>query len=194
MLRRIFFTGLAFLIPIAITLYVIVAVFSFADGILGRFINKFLVKHIGFSIPGLGIILFVVIVFAVGCVVHAWRRKIFKYIESLFLRTPLVNKVYAAVKSIVDFLLFPPAKTYKSVVLIEYPRKGIYSMGFITNDSFTHFNEKTKKRLYSVFIPTTPTPLSGFTVLSEEHELIFLDISVEEAMKFIISGGLLNPL
>jgi uncharacterized membrane protein len=104
-----------------------------------------------------------------------------------------VNKIYSPVKNIVDFILFPPKKTYKSVVLAEYPRKGMYSLGFVMKEGAAQFNEKTGKKIYNVFIPNIPSPLTGVLVLVAEEDLIFLDINKEEAIKLIISGGLINP-
>jgi len=192
MIKRIFITGLAAIIPIVITIYVIIALFYFADSILGNFLNKILHKTIGFSVPGLGIILFILIIFVTGILIHISRRRFFRWVENMFLRIPLVNKIYFPVKTIVEFVFFPPEKTFQSVVMLEYPRKGIFSIGFITKESSHKLSEKTGKKLYNVFIPSTPSPLTGFTVVAGEDELNFLDISIEEAMKFIISGGLLN--
>ncbi|MFA6281049.1 MAG: DUF502 domain-containing protein [Candidatus Omnitrophota bacterium] len=193
MIKRIFVTGLAAIIPLVITIYVIVALFYFADNILGRVINKFLQATIGYSIPGLGIIIFLLIIFLTGTLIHISRHRFFKWVEHAFLRMPLVNKIYFPIKTIVEFVFYPPKKAFKSVVLLEYPRKGIFSLGFITKESMPLFNEKAGKKLYNVFIPTTPSPLTGFTMAVAQEELHFLDISIEEGMKFIISGGLLNP-
>jgi len=96
-------------------------------------------------------------------------------------------------KKIVDFLFFPGRKTLKTVVLSEYPRKGVYSLGFLTEESSPLFKEKTGRDLYNVFVPSSPSPLTGFTIIVPKDEVIFLDIKVEEAMKLIISGGLANP-
>jgi uncharacterized membrane protein len=90
-------------------------------------------------------------------------------------------------------VLYPPKKDYKSVVLVEYPRHGVYSLGFITKESFLGFNEKLNRKLYNVYIPTTPNPFTGMVILVPAEEVVLLDISVEEAIKFIASGGLLNP-
>jgi uncharacterized membrane protein len=193
MLKRIFITGLATLIPIVITVYVIIGLFTFADGILGRFINKFLERYIGTKIPGLGVIITFIIVFIVGLLVHLSRMRLFKFIERMIFRIPLVNKIYFPIKKIVDFLFFPPKKSFKSAVLIEYPRKGIYSLGFITNESSAKFQRKIEKKLYNVFIPSSPSPLTGFTIIVKEEDIIYLDMGVDEAIKLVISGGLLNP-
>ncbi|MDD5195408.1 MAG: DUF502 domain-containing protein [Candidatus Omnitrophica bacterium] len=193
MIKKTFIAGLAAIIPIGITIYVISGLFLFADGILGKFINKFLAQYLGYKIPGLGIILFILIIFFTGLLIRLSRMRFYRWIEHVFFSMPLVNKIYFPIKKIVNFIFFPPVKTFKNAVLLEYPRKGIYSLGFVTNQSSDKFNEKIDKKLYNVFIPTTPSPLTGLTILAQEQELVFLDVSIEEAMKFIISGGLLNP-
>lgn len=196
MIRRIFITGLAAIIPLVITGYVIIGFFSFADGILGKYINWYLKEYFGYKIPGLGIILSIIIIFVIGLLVHLSRMRIFKWTRKslrLFLNFPLINRIYPPVKKIVDFLFFPANKKFKSAVLVEYPRQGIYSIGFVTNESYAPFEKKIGKKLYNIFIPSSPSPLTGFTVIVKEEDLIFLDESVDSVVKLIISGGLLNP-
>jgi len=193
MIKRIFITGLAAPIPLVITVYVIYGLFRFADGILGRIINKFLQQYLGYQIPGLGIAIALLIIFLLGSLIHLSRMKLFKWLEKVFFRIPLVNKIYFPIKRIVDFLFFPPQKNFRSAVLIEYPRQGLYSLGFITNESSKIFEDKLKKKLYNVYIPSTPSPLSGFVVVVEEKDIIFLNIGIDEAIKLVVSGGLLNP-
>lgn len=192
MIKKIFLTGLAAIVPIGITIYVIVGVFNFADGILGKMINKFLEREIGYRIPGLGILLSILIIFFTGLVLRLTRMRLFRFLENLFIKAPIINKIYLPIKEIFNFLFFLPQKKFKSVVLVEYPRKGLYSLGFITNQK-APIPINQKKQIYSVFIPTTPSPLTGFTVFVDEEELIFLEISVESALKLIVSGGLITP-
>lgn len=193
MLKKIFITGLATLVPVIITIYIFFITFRFVDGILGKLINKLFFKYFGYGIPGLGFILFVVLIFVTGSIIHISRKRLLRYFENLFLRIPYASKVYSAVKNIVHFVLYPPKKDYKSVVLVEYPRHGVYSLGFITKESFLGFNEKLNRKLYNVYIPTTPNPFTGMVILVPAEEVVLLDISVEEAIKFIASGCLLNP-
>ena len=192
-IKRIFITGLTALIPLVITVYVIVGLFYFADGILGKVINKFLYKFLGYEIPGLGIVIVILLIFILGVLIHISRMRLFRWLENVFFRIPLVNKIYFPIKRVVDFLFFPPQKNFRSAVLIEYPRKGIYSIGFITNESSAHFEDKLKKKLYNIFVPSSPSPLTGFLVVVEEKDITFLNIGIDEAIKLIVSGGLLNP-
>ncbi|UCD15038.1 MAG: DUF502 domain-containing protein [Candidatus Omnitrophota bacterium] len=196
MIKRIFITGLAAIIPIVITAYIIYGLFSFADGIVGNYINKYLNEYFSYEIPGLGIILSILIIFVIGLLVHISRTRLFRWTARLlrmFLKLPLIDKIYPPIKRIVDFLFFPPKKKFKNAVLVEYPRRGIYSIGFLTNESYSHFEEKVGKKLYNIFIPSSPSPLTGFTIIVEESELIFLDVGVDAVIKMIVSGGLLNP-
>ena len=196
-LKKVFIKGLTAIIPLVITVYVIVGLFHFADGILGRRINKFFYEYVGYEIPGLGIVITILVIFVLGAFIQLSRIKFFRWMETLFLgiffRIPLVNKIFPPIKRIVDFLFFPSGKNFKSAVLVEYPRKGIHSLGFVTNESPLLLEEKIGKKLYNIFIPSSPSPLTGFTIIVQEKELVFLDIGVDEALKLIISGGLLNP-
>ncbi len=197
MLKRIFISGLTVLIPLVITIYVIAALFKFADGIVGKSVNHFLEVYFNYRIPGIGIVIAILIVFLVGILVEISRMRLFRWfarwLERLLFNIPLVNKIYPPVRQMVDFLFFPRRKNFKSSVLIEFPRKGVYSLGFITNDNEFEFSGKKGRKLYNIFIPSTPSPVTGWTIIADESELIFLDINVDEALRFIVSGGLLNP-
>lgn len=193
MLKKIFITGLTGVIPLVITIYVVVGLFYFTDGILGKFINKFLYDFIGHKIPGLGIFIAILIIFLSGTLIRISRMKLLKWMENVFLRIPLVDKIYLPIKRIVDFLFFPPQKNFKNAVLVEYPRKGVHSLGFVTNENLLRFKEKGEKKLYNIFMPSSPYPFTGFTIIVEEKDVIFLDIAPEEAITLVVSGGLINP-
>ena len=193
MLKKVFITGLAAIIPLAITIYVISGLFYFADGVIGKHINRFLDQYIGYRIPGLGFLIVILFIFFLGVALNLTRMKIFRWVERLFFRIPLVNKIYFPIKRIVDFLFFPPHKDFRNAVLVEYPRKGIYSLGFLTNKNTIGFKERGEKKFCNVFMPSSPSPLTGFIIIVEDKDLISLDIGVEEAIKLIVSGGLINP-
>ncbi|MFH1767576.1 MAG: DUF502 domain-containing protein [Candidatus Omnitrophota bacterium] len=193
MVRRIFIAGLATLVPIVITAYVIIGLFNFADGILGKFINKYLYKYLGHQVPGLGIIISIFIVFLFGILVKLSRMKMSGFFERMLLRMPLVKSVYFPVKKIVDFLFLTQPSRFRGVVLVEYPRCGIYSIGFVTNKDSSNFFKYDDKKLYSIFIPSSPSPLTGFTIFVSEESIVFLDITIEEAVKIIVSGGMAGP-
>ena len=201
MLRRIFITGLAAIMPLGITLLVIIWLFNFTSKILGtylgNFINKFLYRHLGYTFPWLGVLLGVIIsvliIFCIGLLLRLSKMRILRFFERLLLKLPLVKDIYFPLKKVVDLLFGERPSQFKGVVLVEYPRKGIYSIGFITNKSSDYFIDKTNKKVYTVFVPLSPTPFSGFTIVVPQEDITFLDISVEEAVKVIVSGGMVNP-
>lgn len=192
-IRKYFITGSLIVLPILITVFLFVWLFRFFDGILGRFINSYLMSHFGYGIPGLGIIFAIILILSVGFfTIHFVDKRVLLFLENWFIKFPLIKQVYPAAKQIINFF-FGDRISFRKTVLIEYPSKGFYTLGFITNDGFKGFNEKTGKELVNVFIPTTPGPLTGFLVLVPKEDIIVVDISIEDALKFIISGGVVNP-
>lgn len=193
-LRKYFITGLIFLLPLVLTIYIIVVLFKFADGLLGRYINDYLRETIGFSIPGLGLLLTLILILVCGFFAANFiGKKIIPWIEKLWLKLPLVRQIYLPAKQLIDFIFSKEKAAFKKVVLIQYPRQGTYSVGFITNEGFEEAKKKTGKDLVTVFIGGTPSPFTGFFVLIPKEEIIILDISIEDGMKLIISGGVLTP-
>lgn len=192
MLKRLFFTGLTVLIPIVITIYVMVGLFQFADGILGKYINHYAYLHFGYTVPGLGLIFSILIIFLVGIFGSFLRLRLFKNLERTVLKFPLVGKIYNPIKRIVNFLFYQERPSFKKVALIQYPRKGVYSIGFVTNESSEQINSKTGKKMLNIFIPSSPSPITGFTLIVPEEEVIFIDMSMEEAMRMLVSGGMVD--
>lgn len=181
-------------LPLFITFYLIALIFKLADGLLGGFINNYLRNNFGFFIPGIGIVLGIIIFFIAGFIAsHFLGKRIVPALERWFLKLPGVRQIYPPAKQIVTFLFSKENAAFKQVVLAQYPSKGIWSVGFITNEGFKEANEKTKEDLLHVFIPFTPSPWSGFLVLIDKKDIRFLDMSVEDGMKLIISGGILKP-
>ncbi|MBM3248248.1 MAG: DUF502 domain-containing protein [Candidatus Omnitrophica bacterium] len=195
-IRGYFITGLAIFLPVTITIYILVVVFRFFDSILGRFINFFLMERVGFYIPGLGIILSVLVIFILGFFTkHFFGKRIFPALERFFLlKPPVVKHVYPVIKKIIDFVMSKEKPSFKRAVLVEYPRKGIYSIGFVANEGMKEAKDKTSQHdLLNVFIPSTPGPWTGYFIVVPEKELIYLDISIEKAFEMVISGGVINP-
>jgi len=192
--RRYFFTGLAVLLPIVLTGYIIFAFFNFAENLVGKHINNYLSSNFGFDIPGLGLLLAALIIIIAGFLsTHFFTRKILPIFEGIFLRLPLIRQIYPAVKKIVQFLFSEKRQLFKKVVLIQYPRKGIWSLAFVTNEGIPQASKKIGKEMLNVFVPGTPGPLTGFFILVPKEDVISLDISAEEALKLFVSGGVLNP-
>jgi len=193
-IRHYFATGLLITLPVFITVYFLFVILRFIDGIFGRLINIYLKKHLGFAVPGVGIIIGLVIVSLIGFVAaNFFGKKIIRALEGWFLKFPFIRQVYPAAKQVIDSFISKDSPAFKKVVLIEYPSKGIWSIGFLTNDSFKEAQEKTGRDLVHVLIPTTPSPLTGFLVLIPREDIRILDISIEEGVKLIISGGIVKP-
>lgn len=193
-IKRYLITGFVVLVPFALTIYILVTVFNFVDGILGKYLNAYFKELLGFYIPGLGILLFFGIIITAGFLATRFiGRRIFPQLEKLFSRIPIIDKVYPTVKQIVLFVLAQQEFGFKKVVLAEYPSKGIWSLGFITNEEFKKISEVVNCEMTPVFIPTTPGPFSGFLIFLPKEAIKFVDISVGDALKIIISGGVFKP-
>lgn len=193
-LRRYLVTGLLVVVPIFLTVYVVLVIFKFADNILGRYFNVYIKGKLGFYIPGLGFLISVFFIIFIGFLASRFLgKRVFLILERWFSNLPLINKIYPALKQIVSFILAQKEFGFKKVVLVQYPSKGLWSMGFLTNEQFKKINETCGQELVSVFLPTTPGPLTGFIVFVPKGEVRFLDISVSDALKIIISGGVFKP-
>ncbi|MFH0876940.1 MAG: DUF502 domain-containing protein [Candidatus Omnitrophota bacterium] len=192
---RYFITGLLIVLPILITIYLVVSLFSFFDNILGRYISRFTIEYFGYKIPGLGLLLFMILVFVTGFFAANFiGRKLLLFVESLWFKFPVIKKVYPAAKQITRFLFSSSlGSKWQKVVLLEYPRKGVYTLGFATNTADALFQDKVGKELMNVLIPSVPSPFTGFLVMVPKEDIVFLDMAVEDAFKIIVSGGVLNP-
>jgi len=190
-LRNYFFTGIIVLIPIGITLYLTKFFIQISEKLLPREINPN--NYLPFSIPGLEILFAIVIITLVGGLSLSFLgKKILQFINDLFKRIPFLRTIYSAITQMTESFSGKD-NTKKSVVLIEYPRKGTWAVGFATKKNKSEISKKTEKNLINVFVPTTPNPTSGFLLMFPEDEVIYLDMTFEEASKFIVSAGTSNP-
>jgi uncharacterized membrane protein len=188
--RKFFLTGLIIMLPALITIYVLGFTFNWIDSILGNLFREYL----GLRIPGLGFLITIATIFAVGLVAsNVFGQKLLKLMESAFANIPLVKPIYSSVSQIIAAFSAQRSKVFESVAMIEYPRKGLYAIGFITGLGAGEVQEKTSQDVVTMFLPTTPNPTSGFLLLIPRKELIPMDMSVEEAMKLIISAGVVVP-
>ena len=194
-IRRYFIAGVVTLIPIWVTGYILIALFRFADGLLGRYINAYLARIHGFTLPGLGLLLTFVLVLLVGMISsNVIGRRMFPVFERLFSKLPLIRQVYPSVRQIVDFFFSKERKVaFRKVVLAEYPTRGIWSIGFVTNENPGPMNAKLGKKVYCVLISTPPSPFSGPLIFLPEEQIIFLDLTIEQGVKLVVSGGVLTP-
>ena len=149
---------------------------------------------LGFSIPGFGIIIALSILLLTGMLAaNLFGRRFVEMWERILNRIPLVRSIYSSVKQISSTIFDPSGKSFRKVVLLEYPRKGLWSIGFLTNDSMGDELCSVDDTLVSVFIPTTPNPTSGFIIMTRKDEITELNMNVEEAFKFVISMGVIIP-
>ncbi len=195
-IRKYFLSGLVVFLPITLTIFLFIWAVTVSDGVLGKYLQPVFEKRFDFYVPGISIIVTVIIIIIVGFLVTNFLgQRIYSYFENLVIKFPFFRQVYPALKEMALFLFSRDRLSkFKQVVLIEYPRKGIFAIGFLTNESSQLLKDKVKKDIINVFIPSAPGPLTGFVILVPRNEVIFTDMTIEEAFKFILSGGVVNPL
>ena len=186
-LRNYFITGVVVLIPIGFTLYLSKILIGLSSKILPENINPN--SYLPYSIPGIEIIISVLFITIVGGLsLSFFGKKILKLIDDLFKRIPLLRTIYSAISQMTETFSNKDSGK-KSVVLIEYPRKGVWAVGFATKENNGEMAIKTKQKLINVFVPTTPNPTSGFLLMFPIEDVIYLNMTFEEASKFIVSAG-----
>ena len=190
-LRNYFITGIVVLVPIGITLYLTKFIISVSSNLIPTEINPN--SYLPFSVPGLEIIISIIIITLVGGLSLSFiGKKVLQFVNELFKKIPILRTIYSAIGQMTETFA-PKRKSKKSVVLIEYPRKGSWAVGFITKENKGEISKKTNQKLVNVFVPTTPNPTSGFLLMFPKDEVIYLDMNFEEASKFIVSAGTSNP-
>ena len=186
-LRNYFITGVVVLIPIGFTLYLTKILIGISSNLIPKNINPN--SYLPFNIPGVEIVISILLITIVGGLsLSFFGRRILKLIDDLFKRIPFLRTVYSAIVQMTE-TFSKKDDNKKSVVLIEYPRKGVWAVGFATKENKTEMADKTNKKLINVFVPTTPNPTSGFLLMFPADELIYLNMTFEEASKFIVSDG-----
>lgn len=193
-IRKYFVAGLLTILPLALSVYILFVLFKLVDGILGRYLNVYIKSILGFYIPGLGLILFIAIIFLFGILsIHLFGARLHLFLGRALARFPILRYIYPSVKKIFEFVFSDSSLGFKKVALMEYPSKGLWSIGFIANDGFDEAEEKTGKKFFNIYVPSSPNPTTGYFFLIPKDAVIVLDIGVKEAMRLIMSGGLLNP-
>ena len=189
-LGKIIISGFFILLPLIITIWVLTFLFDFTDGILRGPVQALL----GYSIPGIGIIAILVFSFMLGLISNYILGKEFIHLsEEIINKLPIINTVYASVKKVNEVLFLQRGKEVRRrVCAVEYPRKGIWSIGFATGDGPSELKKRKRSRLTNVFIPNTPAPATGFTIVVPTKDVMFLDMSVEDALRIIVSGGTIS--
>ena len=186
-IRNYFLTGVVVLIPIAISVYLVIFIINLSAKLLPDEVNPN--YYLPYNIPGVEILIaFIFITIIGGLSLSFIGKKLLQLINDLFKRIPVLRTIYSAVVQMIE--TFTKSKdNKKSVVLIEYPKKGTYAIGFATKENTGTIKKKTGKELINVFVPTTPNPTSGFLLMFPKDEVIYLDMTFEEASKFIVSAG-----
>lgn len=181
--------GILVMVPLIITVVVLRFFFTKVDSIL----SPFIVKLLGYNIPGLGLVATILLIFLTGFLTaNVIGSRLFRIWEIFLIRMPLVRTIYGSSKKLVEAVAATDKYTFKHVVLVEFPRKGIYYLAFLTNEIQVNMEGKTEDFVI-VFIPSTPTPFTGWTLLFRREEIIPLDMSVEDGVKFFVSGGIASP-
>ena len=190
-IRNYFFTGVVVLVPIGFTLYLTKFLITISSKIIPKEINPN--NYLPFSIPGIEILLSVFLITLIGGLSLSFiGKKFLQLINDLLKRIPILRTIYSAIVQMTE--TFTKKKdNKKNVVLVEYPRKGSWAVGFATMENKGEISDKTKKDLVNVFIPTTPNPTSGFLLMFPKDEVVYLDMSFEQASQFIVSAGTSNP-
>ncbi|UCF72255.1 MAG: DUF502 domain-containing protein [Deltaproteobacteria bacterium] len=193
-LKNYFLTGLLVILPVFVTVYIVLFLIRGMDAILRFIPARYLPETYLHYIPGLGLILAIILISAVGVLTRNFAgRRVVQFWEDMVDRIPLVRIIYSGVKQLLEAFFVQKTGAFRRVALLEYPRRGVYVIGFITGESRGEVQRKTNKTMINVFVPTTPNPTSGFYVLMPEDELVVLDMTVEDAFKLIISGGIFTP-
>ena len=194
-IKRYFFTGLLISAPIGATIYITIFIVEFITGLVPQRFNPngLLPEIIGYKIPGLELIIAFISFILIGLIFSTlFGRAILGYFDNLAARIPIAGNVYKAIKQITE--TFSSAdQAYQKVVLIEYPRKDIYAIGFMTGETKGEIKEKEKSEMVNVFVPTTPNPTSGFLLFIPKSDIVELDMSVEDAIKLVVSAGMVVP-
>ena len=191
-LRNYFITGVLVLIPFGVTVYLTLFFIKIFAKILPQEINPN--NYLPYSIPGLEIVISIIVITVVGWLSLSFLgKKLVKFVNDIFKKIPFLRTVYSAIGQMTQSFAHNRKSKKKSVVLIEYPRKGSWAVGFATQKNTGDIATKINKNLINVFVPTTPNPTSGFLLMYPEDEIIYLDMSFEEASKFIVSAGTSDP-
>ena len=189
-LRNNFIAGIVVLIPIGITLYLTIFLIRISGKIIPKEINPN--NYLPFDIPGVEIVIALVIITFIGWLSLSFLgKKFFELFNNILKKIPILRTIYSAIGQMTETFT-KSDNNQKSVVLIEYPRKGIWAVGFATKENQGIIKEKVKEDIVNIFVPTTPNPTSGFLLMVPKKDLIYLDITFEQASKFIVSAGTTN--
>ena len=190
-LRNNFIAGVVVLIPIGITIYLTLFIIKISSKILPKELNPN--HYLPYNIPGVEIIISIILITFIGWLsLSIIGKKLLEIFNNILKRIPILRTIYSAFEQMLD-MFTKSDKNKKNVVLVEYPRKGSWAVGFATRENKSEISKKSKQNLVNVFVPTTPNPTSGFLLMFPKEEVIYLDMSFEEASRFIVSAGSSEP-
>ena len=195
-IRSWFFTGILVMTPLILTIYVAWAFITFVDNLVVPLVpfNYRPSNYLPFSIPGLGLIIVFIFTTFVGLLATGlFGRTLIRIWENILNRMPVVRSVYSAIKQILETVMATQSDAFRQAVLVQYPRKDIWAIGFVTGSTKGEVGKRVDKKMVNVFMPTTPNPTSGFLLFFPEEDLIFLNMTVEDALKLVVSGGMVVP-
>jgi uncharacterized membrane protein len=198
-IRKIFFAGLLVTLPLALTLFLFQFFFVRIDAMLSPAVTRLLLYmrvpiDPDFRLPGLGLVAIFILIFLAGLFTrNIIGRKMVELGEAVLVKIPIFKNIYVGAKQVIHTFGTARAGAFRKVVIIEYPRRGIYSLAFVTNDKQGEVKRRVGRDMVSVFLPTTPNPTSGYFLMLPEEDVIELDMSVEEGIKMLISAGLVTP-
>jgi len=195
-IRRYLLTGIVVTAPISITIYLTYVFLNLVDThVVGLIPENAYTQYYGdTAIPGLGLLIVLAFFIAIGWFATNFLGQfIIRIYEYILDRMPIINNLYGAIKQIFETIMASQSSAFRETVMLEYPRKGVYAIGFVTGSSKGEVQESTKNETINVFVPTTPNPTSGFLLFVPKKELIYLDMSVEEAIKLVVSAGIITP-
>ena len=196
-IKNYFITGVIVTAPVAITIYMSYHLIVWINDVTSRLIpQKWTIGNfVPYAVPGLGLLLLLVVLFFIGMLTTGYVGKFFVRLwEKIIRRMPVVSSIYSLMKQIFETFLSQKSRSFSEVVLIEYPRKGLWTIAFVSKDvTGGEIESKTGERTLSIYVPTTPNPTSGFLIFIPEKDVIKLDMSVEDGIKYVISCGIVTP-
>ena len=197
-LRNIFLAGFLITLPIALTIFILNFLFKSLDTLSPTFTHWLIVLGVplpvGYRVPFLGVIMTFIIVFLVGALTtNIFGKKLLQFWEGLVEKIPFVRRIYKGTKQVVSSFATVDTKSFTKVVLVEFPRKGVHAIAFVTGKTRGELQRLTGYSHINIFVPTTPNPTSGFVIFTDPSEVIELDMTIEEGIKYVISGGIVTP-
>ena len=201
-LRRYLVTGLTALLPTLLTVFVFFKLWEFARNTIGNPLVYALTEHKAGEAPAwltfiggaAAFVLLILLAMLLGLILTSFiGARIFRAVESSLVRLPFISAIYRPVRQVTDFFLSDKTQQFRSVVAVEYPRKGMYSMGFVTSSGLKDVTTPDGRRMISVFVPSSPTPFTGYVVLVAESDVITLPVAIDEALRFSVSAGVIRP-